>query len=138
MKMSLEKEIVKIIKESKTIAVVGASRNHEKAAHVIPKYLKDQGYKIIPVNPSADKIFGEKVYRSLAEIPIPIDIVDVFRSSEETPKVVESAVKIKPKLIWLQLGISNDEAKKIAEEHNIKFVMNKCLKVEHMKITGKI
>ncbi len=138
MKMSLEKEIVKIIKESKTIAVVGASRNPEKAAHAIPKYLKDQGYKIIPVNPSADKIFGEKVYRSLAEIPIPIDIVDVFRSSEETPKVVESAVKIKPKLIWLQLGISNDEAKKIAEEHNIKFVMNKCLKVEHMKITGKI
>ena len=136
--MSLNEDIIEIIKESKVIAIVGASRNPEKAAYAIPKYLKNQGFTIIPVNPSADKILGEKAYPNLKEIPYQVDIVDVFRPSDETPEIVESAVKIKPKLIWLQLGISNEQAKKIAADHNIKFVMNKCLKVEHMKITGKL
>jgi predicted CoA-binding protein len=136
--MSLNEEIVEIIKTSKTIAVVGISRNPEKAAHGVPKYLQSQGYKIVPINPKAKKILGEKAYPSLLDIPFEVDIIDVFRPSEETPAVVEIAVKIKPKLIWLQLGISNEKAKEIAEKQNIHFVMNKCLKVEHMKITGKI
>ncbi|MHA1110970.1 MAG: CoA-binding protein [Promethearchaeota archaeon] len=133
--MTLKQEIVDILNESKTIAVVGMSKNPEKAAHRIPKYLKDAGYKVIPVNPTAKEILGEKAYAKLEDIPEQVDIVDVFRPSEHTPEVVKSAVKLNPKLIWLQLGISNKESKAIAEEHNIAYVENKCLMVEHRKFT---
>ena len=132
--MELEKDIVEIIKKSKVIAVVGASRNPEKAAHLIPKYLKEHGYKIIPVNPSGEKILGEQSYKKLSDIKTKVDIVNIFRPSEETPEIVKEAVTLKPKLIWLQLEIMNNKAKEIAEKSNIKFVMNRCLKVEHSKI----
>lgn len=132
--MSITPEIIKILEKSKTIAVVGASRNPSKAAHTIPKYLKEHGYIVIPVNPKAETILEEKVYPSLAEIPVQVDIVDIFRPSKDTPKVVEEAVKLKPKLIWLQLGIINDKAKEIAEKHGIPFVMDKCMKMEHMRL----
>ena len=132
--MSITPEIVKILEESKVIAVVGASRNPSKAAHTIPKYLKDHGYTIIPVNPMAETILEEKVYPSLTKIPVQVDIVDIFRPSEDTPKVVEEAVKLKPKLIWLQLGIVNEKAKEIAEKNGIPFVMDKCMKIEHMRL----
>ena len=132
--MSITPVIIKILEKSKTIAVVGASRNPSKAGHSIPKYLKEHGYTIIPVNPKAETILEEKVYPNLAEIPVQVDIVDIFRPSEETSKVVEEAVKLKPKLIWLQLGIVNDKAKEIAEKHGIPFVMDKCMKIEHMRL----
>ncbi len=135
--MSITPEIVKILEKSKTIAVVGASRNPSKAAHTIPKYLKEHGYTIIPVNPKAETILEEKVYPSLSEIPVQVEIVDIFRPSEDTPKVVEEAVKLKPKLIWLQLGIVNEKAKEIAEKHGIPFVMDKCMKIEHMRLFHK-
>jgi uncharacterized protein len=133
--MVLEKAIIQLIKESKTIAVVGMSKNPSKEAHKIPKYLKERGYKVIPVNPTADVILGEKAYKSLVEIPETVDIVDVFRPNEVTPDVVKSAVKLKPKLIWLQLGISNAMSREIAMEHNIPYIENKCLMVEHRKLT---
>jgi len=132
--MVVPKEIEKIILTSKNIAVVGASRDPEKASYLIPKYLQEQGYKIIPVNPKADEILGEKAYSSLMEIKERVDIVDIFRPSEYTPKIVEEAIKLKPKLIWLQLGIQNNEAMEIATQNNIPFIMNKCLKVEHITI----
>jgi predicted CoA-binding protein len=132
--MALDSKLVTILKESKTIAVVGMSKNPEKAAHRIPKYLKSVGYKIIPVNPTAVEILGEKAYSSLDEIPVSVDIVDVFRPSEHTPAVVGSAIKLKPKLIWLQLGISNEDSKSLALENGIAYVENKCLMVEHRKI----
>ncbi|MCK5046211.1 MAG: CoA-binding protein [Candidatus Heimdallarchaeota archaeon] len=132
--MSITPEIVKILEKSKVIAVVGASRNPSKAAHTIPKYLKKHGYTIIPVNPMAETILEEKVYPSLTKIPVQVDIVDIFRPSEDTPKVVEEAVKLKPKLIWLQLGIVNEKAKEIAEKNGIPFVMDKCMKIEHMRL----
>jgi len=132
--MSMTPEIIEILKKSKKIAIVGASRNPGKAAHLIPKYLKEQGYTIIPVNPEAETILGEKVYSKLSEVPRPVDIVDVFRPSEVTPEIVAEAVKIKPKLIWLQLGISNEKAKQIADEHKIPIIMDKCIKIEHMKL----
>ncbi|NHJ32588.1 MAG: CoA-binding protein [Asgard group archaeon] len=135
--MAITQEIVGILEKSKIIAVVGASRNPSKAAHTIPKYLKEHGYKIIPVNPKAETILGEKVYSKLADIPDQVDIVDIFRPSEDTPKVVEEAVKLKPKLIWLQLGIINNDAKKIAEENGIPIVMDKCMKIEHMRLFHK-
>ncbi|NHJ84921.1 MAG: CoA-binding protein [Asgard group archaeon] len=134
--MAIESSIVEIIKNSKTIVIVGASRNPEKAAHAIPKYLQTQGYKIIPVNPTADEILGEKSLKSLKEVKQPVDIIDIFRPEEETPAIVKEAIKLKPKLIWLQLDIYNEKAKKIADEARIKFVMDHCLKVEHMKIMG--
>ena len=132
--MTLDNETVRILKESKTIAVVGMSKNPDKKAHQIPKYLKEVGYKIIPVNPSVKEILGEKAYASLEEIPEQVDIVEVFRPSNQTPEVVKSAVKIKPKLIWLQLGISNEESKARTVEHGIAYIENKCLMVEHKKI----
>ncbi|MFW9924241.1 MAG: CoA-binding protein [Candidatus Thorarchaeota archaeon] len=130
----LEKDIAKILLESKTIAIVGASRDPEKAAHNVPKYLQTKGYKIIPVNPSANEILGEKAYHSLSEITEPVDIIDIFRPSEYTPEIIKEAVKLKPKLIWMQLGISNEEAKMIAKNHGIKIVMNKCMKIEHLDL----
>ena len=132
--MSITPEIVEILEKNKIIAVVGASRNPSKAAHSIPKYLKEHGYTIIPVNPMAETILEEKVYQSLSEIPVQVDIVDIFRPSEDTPKIVEEAVKLKPKLIWLQLGIVNEKAKEIAEKNGIPFVMDKCMKIEHMRL----
>ncbi len=132
--MALDQEIINIVKESKNIAVVGMSKNPEKAAYRIPKYLKDAGYKVIPVNPTASEILGEKVYAKLEDIIEKVDIVDIFRPSDETPVVVESAVKLNPKLIWLQLGISNEQSKALAKENNIAYVENKCLMVEHKKI----
>ncbi len=137
--MDLSPEVLEIIKNAKTIAVVGCSTNPEKAAHEVPKYLQSQGYKIIPVNPRADKILGEPAKKSLKEINEPVDIVDVFRPSDETPAIVAEAVKLSPppKLIWLQLGIKNDEAKKIAKESGIPIVMDHCLMVEHKRYFGK-
>ena len=132
--MPLSARIIQILKQSKTIAVVGMSKNPSKAAHRIPKYLKDVGYRVIPVNPTADEILGEKAYSSLEEIPELIDIVDVFRPGEVTPEVVNSAFKLNPKLIWLQLGIKNEESKKKTEQANIAYVEDKCIMVEHKKI----
>jgi predicted CoA-binding protein len=132
--MALKQEIVNILKESKTIAVVGMSTKPEKAAHQIPKYLQSVGYKVIPVNPTAYEILGLKSYAKLEDISEKVDIVDVFRPSEQTPDVVNSAVTLNPKLIWLQLGISNEESKKIADNHGIPIVMGKCIMEEHKKI----
>ena len=130
----LDSTTAEILKNSKTIAVVGMSKNPEKAAHRIPKYLINQGYKVIPVNPTANEILGQKVYPNLEAISEVIDIVDVFRPSDQTPEIVKTAVKLKPKMIWLQLGIKNEESLKIAEEHNIHYIQDKCIMVEHRKL----
>ena len=116
------------------MAVVGCSRDQEKDAHRVPKYLKEHGYKIIPVNPSAEEILGEKVYKTLSEIKEPIDIVDVFRPSEECLDVAKEAVKINPKVIWMQLGIKNEEAAKLAEKNGIKVIMDRCIMIEHKRL----
>lgn len=129
-----DKEIIKILKESKTIAVVGCSRDPEKDAHKVPKYLKEQGYRIIPVNPFANEILGEKVYKTLSEIKEPVDVVDIFRPSDEVLGVVKEAIKLKPKVIWMQLGIRNEEAAKLAEQNGIKVVMNSCMMIEHKRL----
>ncbi|HLC60653.1 MAG TPA: CoA-binding protein [Candidatus Nanoarchaeia archaeon] len=129
-----EAEVKKILETSKTIAVVGCSSNPEKPAHRIPRYMQEHGYKIIPVNPNSENILNEKSYKSISELNKNIDIVDIFRPSEECLNVVNKAIKIKPKVIWMQIGIINEEAKKLAERHGIKVVMDKCLMVEHKKL----
>ena len=110
----------------KKIAVVGMSKNPEKAAHYVPKYLLEQGYGIVPVNPSASEILGMRCYPNLSELPDQIDIVDVFRPSEDVGPVIDEAIKIKPKVIWLQEGIHNPEAEKRASRSEERRVGKEC------------
>jgi predicted CoA-binding protein len=127
-------ELRQIYEDTKTIAVVGASADEMKAAHTIPRYLQRQGFRIIPVNPKGGEILGEKVYERLEDIPDPIDVVDVFRPSEETPDVARDAVKVGAKALWLQEGIESEEAERIATEGGLKVVMNRCMGETHYQL----
>lgn len=118
-----------ILEGAKTIAVVGLSRDPAKAAHGVPAALQAHGFRIIPVHPSATELLGEKVYRSLKDIPEPIDIVDVFRPSPEAPGIAREAVEIGAKALWLQQGIVSAEARRIAEEGGLEYVENRCTAV---------
>ncbi|MDQ3883348.1 MAG: CoA-binding protein [Thermoproteota archaeon] len=121
----------------KNIAVVGMSKNEEKAAHYVPRYLIDHGYNIVPVNPTATEILGRKSYPTVSSIPDKIDIVDIFRRSEDVPSVVEDAItKEDIKLIWMQEGIYNKEAEKMAKKKNIPTVYNRCMMAEHRRLFG--
>ncbi|MFC0507859.1 CoA-binding protein [Micromonospora costi] len=119
-----------ILADSAVIAVVGASRDPLKAAHSVPLQIKRYGWRIIPVNPTADELFGERVYRSLADIPHPVDLVNVFRPARDAVEVVRQAVAIGAPAVWLQLGIVSAEARQIAEEAGIDYVEDRCLAVE--------
>ncbi|WP_435318112.1 CoA-binding protein [Haloarchaeobius sp. TZWSO28] len=121
--------------EYDTIAVVGCSNSPGKAAHDIPKYLQSHGYRIVPVNPFADEILGEPTYDSLADVEAEIDVVDVFRPSEEVAGIVDEALaRDDVKVIWTQLGIRDDDAAKKAEDAGIRVVQDKCMKVEHARL----
>ncbi len=124
-------ELRQIYAETNTIAVVGASNDESKPANHIPAYLKSQGYRIVPINPRGGEILGERAYTSLQEVNAPIDVVEVFRPSEETPDIAREAVTAGAKVLWLQTGISSDEAAQIAEEGGLKVVMNRCMGVTH-------
>ena len=129
-----EDELKQIYADTKTIAVVGASTDPFKAAHRIPRYLKTQGYKIIPVNPTVDEVFDEPAVDSIDEIKEPIDAVDVFRPAEETPEIARQAVKAGAKVLWLQEGIVSEEARQIAEEGGLKVVMDLCMGTTHGRL----
>ena len=118
----------------KTVAVVGMSKNEEKAAHYVPKYLLSQGYNVIPVNPTTDQILDKKCRASLDDIQEQIDIVDVFRPSDQVLPVIEDAIKKKPKVIWLQEGIHNEEAENLARNAGIQLVYNRCMLAEHQRL----
>lgn len=121
----------------KNIAVVGMSRNEEKPAHSVPRFLIDHGYNIIPVNPTTTEVLGRKSYHAVSEIPndLNIDIVNVFRRSEDVPDVVKDVIKKKGiKLIWMQLGISNDDAERKAKENGIDVVYNRCMLEEYKRL----
>jgi len=141
-------QIKSILKNSKTIAMIGVSSEKKgedrknlkrKPANVVMKYMQDFGYKVYPINPFAEGevINGEKVIGSLDKITDKIDIVDIFRPSKETPGIANEAAKIESKVIWLQYGIENEEAKKIAENAKIQYVSNKCIKQEYQKLFQK-
>ena len=123
-----------ILEEADTIAVVGASSDSRKAGYYIPAYMKDQGYRIVPVNPNCDQVLGEHCYASLADIPFPVDVVEVFRRPEYTPDVARQAVAIGAKALWLQLGIFNAEARRIAEEGGLKYVEDECMGPQHRRL----
>ncbi len=127
-------EQIKKFYELKNIAVVGMSKNPEKAAHYVPKYLAEKGYNIIPVNPTADEILGKKCYSELSDIPEHVDIVDVFRPSEQVMPVIDEAIKLKPKVIWLQEGINNVEAESLAQKAGIEVVFNRCMFAEYQRL----
>jgi len=118
----------------KNVAVVGMSKNEEKAANYVPLYLMRQGYNIVPVNPTADQILDKKCYHALQDVSEPIDVVDVFRPSDQVLPVVEEAIKKKPKVIWLQEGIHNEEAENLARKAGIKVVFNRCMLAEHQRL----
>ena len=121
-----------ILTKYKNIALVGASKNLEKTSSIVMKYLQNNGYKVYPVNPTirGEKILGEKVYAKVSEIDGKVDIIDVFRPSNEAAEIANEAVKIRAKVLWLQLDIKSPEARKIAEANNIIYVENKCTKIE--------
>jgi hypothetical protein len=125
---------IREILSMKNVAVVGMSKNPEKDAYQIPRYLMNNGYNVIPVNPTADEILGKKCYKNLREVPENVDIVDVFRPSEDVPPVVKDAIAKGVKVVWMQLGISNEEAAKEASEKGIKVVYNRCMLQEHRRL----
>ena len=132
----MSKEIKEILSKYKTIAMVGVSKDNMKPSTIVMKYMQKYGFKVIPINPSAkgQTILGEEVYEKLEDIKIPIDIVDVFRPSLEVIKLAEESVKIGAKVFWLQLGIKSFEAKELIESNNIKYIENRCTKMEYQKL----
>lgn len=124
-------DIRRIYAESRTIAVVGASPDTSKRAHVVPAYLQEIGYRVIPVNPNHQEILGEPSYPALEDIPEPVDVVEVFRPFEEAPGIAESAAAIGAKVLWLQVGIMSEEAGRIATEAGMTFVSNLCMGAMH-------
>jgi predicted CoA-binding protein len=131
-------EVIKEIFESvKVIAVPGLSPNEDKPSHRVAKYLKEQGYKIVPIYPKGDEILGEKVYRSIEEVPFEIDMIDMFRKPEVAVEMLEVMKKRKDiKVLWLQEGIVNNEVGEEAQKLGYKFVQNKCTMVEHRGLFG--
>ncbi len=131
--LSQESSIIKLLKESKTIAVVGFSSKTHKAGYYVPEYLQKQGYKIIPVNPFMNIGLGEKAYRTLTDIPDPVDLVLIFQRSENVPPFVDEAIAIGAKAVWMQLGIAHDGAASKATAAGLAVVQNACMLVEHRK-----
>jgi predicted CoA-binding protein len=127
-----DQEREKLLREAKNIAVVGLSSNPERTSYMIAEALQQAGYNIYPVNPMlTENVLGEKPYASLLEIEDPIDIVNVFRRSETVYPIAEEAVKINAKTLWMQLGVENEDAAKLARENGLTVVMNRCIKVDH-------
>jgi predicted CoA-binding protein len=124
-------EITALLRSSKTIAVIGASPKPERPSHWISIYLKEQGYKVIPVNPGQTEVLGDKCYKSLSEIPEPIDIVDIFREPAAVPAIVDEAIAKKAKVIWMQEGIVHNEAAEKARAAGLLVIQNKCIYKEH-------
>jgi len=142
---SAEDEVVKKILGMKTIAVVGLSKDLSKPSHDVARYLLTHGYRVIPVNPTVDEVLAQKSYKSLLDLPDElkreIEVVDVFRRAEDVPVIVDEAIKLhsslgRPKAIWMQLGIVNEDAARRAKESGMDVVMDRCMKIEHGRRSG--
>jgi uncharacterized protein len=130
----INQNIPEILNKSKNIAIVGLSQKPERQSHKVGLYIKNAGYNIFPVNPNYDSVLGLKCYKSLSDIPEPIDIVDIFRKSEDVLPIVQEAVKINAKTIWMQLGIKNEQAAKLALDAGMQVIMDHCIKIEHSNL----
>jgi predicted CoA-binding protein len=129
--------VEEILKNSKSVAMVGLSSNPERPSNIVGKYLKEHGYKIIPVNPGEKTILGETSYPDLASIPGKADVVDIFRKAEDVLPIVREAIKAGAKAVWMQEGITNEAAAAEAGKAGLTVVMDKCMRKEHMKLTGQ-
>ena len=129
-------DIETILRGSRTIAVVGLSARPDRDSNSVARYLQGAGYRIIPVNPSEVEVLGERAFPSLRDIPEPVDIVDVFRRSEHTPPIARDAVAVGAKVLWLQLGVESDEARRIAEEGGLIYVEDSCIRTVHQLSGG--
>ena len=131
-----DEEVKDILRNSKTIVVVGISLKEDRPSSIVASYLKSKGYQILPVRPDGDEILGEKVYHSLSEIPkeIRLDVVDIFRRSEDVPPVVEEAIQRGAKVVWMQEGVIHKEAGEKAEKAGLKVIMDRCIKKEHQRL----
>jgi uncharacterized protein len=127
----------RILGEAQAIAVVGLSSKEHRDSNSVARFLKERGYRIIPINPAEEQVLGEKAYPSLADVPDPIDLVDVFRRPEHTPEVAREAVAAGAKVLWLQEGIANDEAHAVAAEGGLAVVMDRCIKKELRRLEGE-
>jgi len=127
-------EIPEILKRYKRVAVVGVSRSESKDSRIVFEYLKAHGYVVYPVNPNADEIGGQKCYKSVLDIPGEIDIVDIFRPSSEVMPIVQDAIRKKARVVWMQLGIVNEEAAELAKANGLEVVMDRCMRIEHARL----
>lgn len=135
--MTTEEEAIREVLETyKTVAVVGCSRDPAKDAHTVPRFLQEHGYRVVPVNPFADEILGETAYPSLKDVPFSIDIVDVFRPSDQVGPVVEDALETDAKVVWMQLGIRNEEAARRAREAGLQVFQDRCMRIEVNRLRG--
>lgn len=135
--MNDDKMMKDILLSAKTIASFGLSSNPGKESYGIAQYLKSQGYRIIPINPTVDEILGEKAYPDLESVQVPIDVVQVFRKSEDVPPVVDSAIQVGAKTVWMQEGIVNEEAAQKAREAGLQVVMDACMRGTHRRLIGE-
>ena len=134
--MSTIAELRRILKTNHTIAVVGLSADWYRPSYFAAKYMQEHGFRIIPVNPKYDEILGEKCYPNLKAIPEPVDIVDVFRKPDDCVPIAQDAVAIGAKVLWLQLGVVNEEAARVAEAAGLEVVMDRCVKIEYARLFG--
>jgi predicted CoA-binding protein len=134
MDASLERTLRDIYASTRTIAVVGATPNADKPANYIPRYLRSQGYRIVPVTPGHAEVFGEKAYRSLADIDFAIDVVEVFRPADEAPGIAEDAVMLGAQVLWLQIGIVSPEAEAIGRRAGLTVIMDRCMGATHREL----
>ena len=130
--------IQRILRSAKTIAIVGLSGNHLRASYFVGFYLRRHGYQVIPVNPRETSIFGETCYPSLLDVPVPIDVVNVFRAPDALPAIARDAVTVRAKALWCQFTVINEEGGRIAEAGGLSVVMDRCIKVEHARYVGRM
>ena len=133
----MEANIERILREARTVAVVGLSPRPERPSYGVASYLQQQGYRIIPVNPTVDQVLGERSYPDLKSVPERIDVVDIFRRSEEVPAVVEDAIQVGARVIWMQEGVINEAAAARAREAGLEVVMDRCMLKEHQRLPRK-
>ena len=134
MPINTDEGIRELLSSTKTIALVGASTNPQRASHAVMRYMMDRGYRVIPVNPNETEICGQKAYASVKDIPEPVDMVDIFRRSEDTDPIIDEAIAVGAKSIWLQLAIINEEGAKRAEAAGLKVVMDRCPAIDMPKL----
>ena len=130
--------ILELILDAHTVALVGLSRNELRASHFVGYYLQRHGYRVIPVNPTEERVLGEQSYPTLADVPEPIDVVDVFRDPASVPQIAQEAVDAGAGALWLQFGVISPEGARIASEAGLQVVMDRCLKVEHARHLGRM